>query len=100
MIRIRIDLVPYGYEDDSRAIGEIVLYNEGTGTIADGHSYTAYLKTTGHHDEVFKSRVTGFDRKKGILELIELVLANKEEIKEEDIDERIRDRFLYCKRSE
>ena len=41
MIRVKIELVPYGKEDWARQIGSVIISNDGTGTTAVGnYKYT------------------------------------------------------------
>ena len=44
MIRCKIELLPYGKEEDSKLIGLILIVNDGTGTFTKGN-YKSIIKT-------------------------------------------------------
>lgn len=77
MLRITVDLVPYGFEQESRAIAEVIAWNAGYSKSDTGYSYQAVMKVRGRDNETYQSEVHGFDRMKNVLELVPLLLKNK-----------------------
>lgn len=67
MIRVRIDLVPFGNEDGAREIGQLVLANDGYGNIFTGNYVFVYADDNGNEHE---GSVKDFPRQQGIWKLI------------------------------
>jgi hypothetical protein len=82
MIRVKVDIVPYGIEEHAEQIGELVLANIaslGMGTAA----YSAAYNIAGR-DPVIVPKVTHF-RQAGFWELIRIILSSKETVRIEDL---------------
>jgi len=45
MIRVTIELLPLGYEEGKEKIGEVIIFNDGTGTPAIGNYKVKLMKT-------------------------------------------------------
>lgn len=76
MIRVKVDLVPFGYEDKAYQIAEVVIANDGTGDSFFGN-YIVARKS--NNDTVQFAKVRDFQRSEGVLELIKLCIEAKEE---------------------
>ena len=64
MLRITIELVPWGIEDKKRTIGIAEIYNDGTGTSTTGN-YGVRVFKRGSNGVIWKTgKVWGFPRKK------------------------------------
>lgn len=70
MIRVTIDVVPFGIESSSRQITEIIINNDGTGTNEKGNYNISIYDETGEH----RSSVKGFNRNLGALQLLKKAL--------------------------
>lgn len=90
MIKITIELWPYGAKFARRTIAEGVIYNDGTGNYETGH-YKGYLDTYGRDSNKYESRVTNFARAKDIWNLLREVLNNAKHT--EEIEERVKNCF-------
>lgn len=66
MIRITVEMVPYGFENSKYKIGEMTIVNDGTGTIEYGN----YDITIVSDNYEIERRVEKFPRDKGIWPLI------------------------------
>jgi predicted transcriptional regulator YdeE len=99
MLRVTVELVPFGIESNSKEIFTLLIGNDGTGTQEEGN-YTYYAseveddmkwaKFRRHFDTIelkkgeYKGRYVGFSRKRTAKELVMLVLMdifNKEKEK-------------------
>lgn len=79
MIRITIELVPYGYEEGKKEIGKGYIVNDGTGSVEDGNYY-AYFNYEGY--STYVSRVEKFPRtEKNVWELLQKALVKKKKDK-------------------
>ena len=67
MIRVRVDLVPFGNEDEAKEIGQLVLANSGSGNVFTGNYVFVYADNSG---EEHAGSVKDFPRKQGIWKLI------------------------------
>lgn len=89
MIKITIELWPFGLESNKRKIGEMVIYNDGTGTKEIG-AYNAWWKRVPGRKK-HESRVVGFPRlRDNVFDLMRAALNNeklfKEKKDEQDVD--------------
>ena len=85
MIRVRVDLVPFGNEDEAKQIGELVLANDGWGNAFTGNYVFAYAD---NHGEACEGSVKDFPRRQGIWKLIaECLNSNLEPHDEELVDQ-------------
>lgn len=77
MIRIKIELVPFGIESEKRGIGHITIENDGTGTKTNGN-YNVKLSKIRLPNQLWKNgRVEGFPRRKlGAYDLLYRSLKN------------------------
>ena len=74
MIRVRVDLVPFGNEDKAKQIAEMVIANDGTGTHLIGNY--GYVWNDGRFSG--DGALIGFNRDDGIWELIYKCLGSSE----------------------
>lgn len=70
MLRITIDLVPFGKEDLKREIGKIEIINDGTGDYKLGN----YKYTIGDETGTIKSKLKGHNRLQSVFHLLKSVL--------------------------
>ena len=75
MIRVVIELVPYGDESQKRHLGTATIANDGTGTVQVGN-YNVTLSKWGRPTQTWKrGRVEGFPRQtRGAWDLLYLAL--------------------------
>ena len=76
MIRVRVDLVPFGNEDEAKEIGQLVLANDGYGNAFTGNYVFVYADNSGEEHE---GSVKDFPRKQGIWKLISECLNSSQE---------------------
>lgn len=75
MLRVTVELIPYGQEEMSKTISEICIANVDT----DANNVASYA-VAGYHDKFgkiqeFSAEVTDFPRNDGVLELLRHVFA-------------------------
>jgi hypothetical protein len=87
VIKICVELWPFGYEGNKKVIGEGVIYNNGTGTPELG-SYNASFATFGRDSNSYQAHMTNFPRQMDVWNLILLALQKMEQT--EDIDKRVK----------
>jgi len=77
MLRITIELVPFGIEECKRRLGIMTISNDATGTKVVGN-YSYKISKFGRPDSIWKSgKVNGFRRKElGPWDLLFLVLKD------------------------
>lgn len=76
MLRVTIELVPYGIEEEAQVIGRMLIANDGTGTVK--HSNYAYAYNfTDRPDVPAKGLVHRFDRSQGAWVLLKKILNDK-----------------------
>ncbi len=73
MIRVRVDLVPFGNEDQAKEIGQLVLANDGSGNEFTGNYVFVYADNSGTE---YEGSVKDFPRRQGIWELLAECLSN------------------------
>jgi hypothetical protein len=83
MLRIRVEVVPFGVESDSREIGQMLIANDGTGDSSSGNYVFVYANTHGEH---YEGTVKNFARKNGFWELISECLADPSEVDNEELN--------------
>lgn len=77
MLRVTVELVPFGQEDKARKIGEMVIGND-LGYDETGHSYQAMLAPDDWNDTPAKyMRLKGYDRSQSVWDLIFLLLKGR-----------------------
>jgi len=70
MLRITIDLVPFGKEELKREIGQITIINDGTGDYKLGN----YKYTVGDETGTVKGKLKGHNRLQSVFHLLKSVL--------------------------
>ncbi len=90
MIRVRVELVPFGNEENSREIAQMVIANDGTGN-SDLGNYGFARSDTFDHEE---GAVFTFDRKRSVWELIGKCLDSKDRHLDQDFLDRISDKLI------
>jgi len=74
MLRVTVELVPFGDESKKRKIGEMVIANDGSGDISTA-SYQAWIGADDHSgDPAMFSKLERHDRSKSVWELIKLLI--------------------------
>lgn len=76
MLRVTLEIVPFGNEAHKRTIGEVEIVNDGTGNPSVGN-YGATLNLGSSLTGI--TRVQGFPRRMGALELLRVVLNKAHE---------------------
>ncbi len=77
MLRVTVELVPFGNERLVKKIGEMVIANRLLTDEQGGHSYDAWTAPDSHSGEDFMfGRIYGFDRRNSVWELISLLLQS------------------------
>lgn len=91
MIRVTVELVPFGREEDARVIERMLIANTGVGDATTGY----YAAVTEFNGEELQVEVTDFRRKDGVWALIHKVLES-EQCNESDklIFERLKKRLV------
>ena len=82
MIRVRVDLVPFGNEDKAKEIGQLILANDGSGNVFTGNYVFVYADNSGVEHE---GSVKDFPRRMGIWELISECLSNSVDVHDEEL---------------
>ena len=90
MIRVKVDLVPFGNEDEAKEIGQLVLANDGYGNVFTGNYVFAYADDSGNECE---GSVKDFPRQQGIWKLIAECITNSTEVHDEELAEILWKRF-------
>ena len=73
MLRITVELVPFGDEINKKKIGEMVLAN--TGSNEDGTcSYSAWTEADSHSEPAMFGKIKSFNRTQSVWELLRLML--------------------------
>lgn len=94
MIRVRVDLVPFGNEDEAKEIGQLVLANDGTGNAFTGNYVFVYADNSGLE---YEGSVKDFPRKMGIWELLAECLSNSVDVHDEELAALLWDRVNNAK---
>jgi hypothetical protein len=86
MIRVTVELVPFGFEENKRHLGTAEIWNDATGTLDVGN-YKYRLSKWGRPDVNWKEgKVKGFPRKsRGAWDLLYLVLRDAVASRNKDI---------------
>ena len=90
MIRVRVDLVPFGNEDEAKEIGQLVLANDGSGNAFTGNYVFVYADDSGREHE---GSVKDFPRQQGIWELLAECLANSEDVHDRELADKLWERI-------
>jgi hypothetical protein len=83
MLRVRVEVVPFGIESDSREVGQMVIANDGTGDNSSANYGFVYANTHGEHSE---GTVKDFARANGFWKLISECLSNPGEVDNEELN--------------
>lgn len=70
MLRITVELVPFGKEEFKKDIGEIIIINDGTGDYKLGN----YKYTIGDETGTIKGKFKGHNRLQSVFQLLKSVL--------------------------
>lgn len=76
MIRVTVELIPFGDEDHKKGLGIVEIINDGTGNHKLGN-YTIYIDSNKRGD---KFKIKKFVRKHGFWKLLTEVFLKKEAI--------------------
>ena len=90
VIRVRVDLVPFGNEDEAKEIGQLVLANDGDGNVFTGNY--AFVCADDHGNER-EGSVKDFPRKEGIWKLIAECLNSSLEPHDEELTDKLWERL-------
>ena len=78
MLRVTIELVPFGIEEEAREIGKMVIANDGAGGYGVGH-YAYAFTYTDHPAEVATGTIKNFQRSLGAWSLVKKILNKRTE---------------------
>jgi len=74
MLKVTVEIIPFGDLEQKSTIAEITIWNDGTGTSEKGnYQYTAH-----HNEYAFSGHIKGFKRTLGALALIGRVIKQIE----------------------
>lgn len=95
MLRITVELVPFGNEDQKRKIGEMVAANvtfsRGNG---NGHSYDAYIAADEFSGTpTLFAKLDGYDRSQSVWELIRALVTVAQPVDLSQGNERLLERL-------
>lgn len=90
MIRVRVELVPFGNEDETKEIGQLVLANDGYGNVFTGNYVFAYADNSGRE---YEGSVKDFPRQQGIWELLSECLSNSVSVHDRELADRLWERL-------
>lgn len=76
MLRVTIELVPYGNEDEASKIATMLIANDGTGTYKTGNYAYAY-EYSDRPDDPEIGLINRFPRNEGAWALVKKILNNK-----------------------
>lgn len=82
MLRITVELIPFGDEDRAKKIGEMVIAN--TGYYGGEHSYEGWTAPDSHSGEPAMFGRVLFDRSQSVWELIKVMLKSMRDDKHEE----------------
>lgn len=94
MIRVRVDLVPFGNEDEAKEIGQLVLANDGWGNVFKSNYVFVYADDNGNE---YEGSVKDFPRKQGIWKLIAECLNSNLEPHDEQLADLLWERLNHAK---
>ena len=86
MIRVKVELVPFGNEDEARDIGELVLANDGWGNVFTGNYVFVYADDNGQE---FEGSVKDFPRRQGIWKLLAECINNSVEVHDQELADKL-----------
>lgn len=99
MLRITIELVPYGNEDEASKIATMLIANEGTGDYKVGNYAYAYDYSDRPDDPMF-GYVKRYPRIGGAWGLVKKVLNDKYHASANDTVDRLLERLEYYRKLE
>ena len=70
MLRIKVELVPFGNESLTRSIGQVLIANDGTGDLAVGNYKYSITDASGK----IRGKLKGHDREKSVFSLLKDIL--------------------------
>lgn len=83
MLRVTVELVPFGVEAMSKTIAELCIANTSTEDNIATYEFAGYQVKTDNKIEDFAGQITSYDRNQGALNLVaEVLLAPKKEFEE------------------
>jgi hypothetical protein len=94
MIRVRVDVVPFGNEDEAKEIGQLVFANDGFGNAFTGNYVFVYAD---NHGEECEGSVKNFPRNQGIWKLIAECLNSTLEPHDHEMADRLWERLNNAK---
>ena len=97
MLRITIELVPYGIEDEAQTIATMLIANEGTGDYKVGNYAYVYNYADRPDDPEF-GYVKRYPRINGAWELVKKCLNDKYHASSNDTVERLLERLEYYRK--
>lgn len=92
MIRVTIELVPFGMEAMSRTIAEVCIANVGGEKDKNIANYEASGYEVGTDKKIteFATKIAGYDRNEGAVRLVaDILLAPREKFEEVELAERL-----------
>lgn len=97
MLRVTVELVPYGDESKKKQIGQMVIANDSSGDSSKA-SYQAWTAADAWSKEPARfGKLSGYDRSQSVWELVRLVLEAvrlEKHIPDNDLSERLKGKLL------
>jgi hypothetical protein len=90
MLRVRVEIVPFGVESNSREIGQMVIANDGTGDSSSGNYVFVYSDTHGEYGE---GTIKDFSRADGFWKLVSECLSNPGKVDNEELNDLLWERM-------
>lgn len=91
MLRVTLEVVPFGVEEEAKVIGTMLIANDGTGGYSVGN-YAYALTYTDRPSDVATGTVKNFSRSLGAWSLVKKIL-NKRTEETNELTDRLVDRL-------
>ena len=79
MLRVTVELVPFGIEEEASVIAEVCIANVGGDELVGNYEAVGYEKLLGGEVQILSRRVRGHPRNNGVFELVKNILRTRDE---------------------
>jgi len=79
MLRVTVELVPQGDEDRANVIGEMIIANDGSGTLDRGNYKAVMAPDDFINEKLNHMNIQNFDRSMGVWDLISILLGVRQD---------------------
>jgi hypothetical protein len=76
MLRVTVELVPYGIEEEAKVIGTMLIANDGTGDYRTGNYGYVYTYADREH-QIARGNIKNFPRSLGAWSLVKKILNKR-----------------------